>query len=212
LPGQLHLWTLCSDEPPLAQSAAAQSLARFALSRHFRVAEHDWRFARDAQGRPYIAWPRLEPAPHFSISHTRGMLACLVSLTASAAVDVEHIVHTGDLAYVAEAVLARREREALGRLAGRDWTERFFDYWTLKEAYAKARGEGLGLPFGDIGFELDGPGAARVRFGPGVDDDPAAWRFWRSRLGPRHALAVAAKEAFSLWHTSLTERSLACSA
>src|SRR6185503_2047144 len=92
---------------------------------------------------------RTSPGPGWS---RRGMLACLVSLTASAAVDVEHIVHTDDLAHVAEAVLARREREALGRLAGSDWTERFFDYWTLKEAYAKARGEGLGLPFGDIGF------------------------------------------------------------
>lgn len=207
----MHLWTLSSDDPPHAQSAAAQSLARFALSRHFRVAAHEWRFARDALGRPFIAWPRLEPAPHFSLSHTRGMLACLVSLTAAAAVDVEHIVHTDDLTHVADAVLARREREALGHLAGTQWTERFFDYWTLKEAYAKARGEGLGLPLGDIGFELDGPGAARVRFGPGVDDDPAAWRFWRSRLEPRHALAVAARQAFSLSHTALMERSPACS-
>lgn len=221
---QLHLWTLRTDElddGALAgraigilsadernearrfrragnrhQFVMARALVRLALSRHFPVAAGDWRFARDDRGKPFIAGPELLPAPRFSISHTRGLVACLISLCAEAAVDVEAIEHHPDLALVARQVLAPAEHEALSELSGGDWTARFFDYWTLKEAYAKARGLGLGMALRDIAFDLDAHDAIRARFAPAVNDDPAAWLFWRRRLPPRHALSVAARQDF----------------
>ena len=81
-------------------------------------------------------------------------------------------------------------------LSGKDWTARFFDYWTLKEAYAKARGLGLGLTLSDVAFELASDDTIRVHFAAAVDDDPSAWVFWRRRLPPQHTISVAARKDF----------------
>lgn len=220
---QLRLWTLRTDELSAAalavrlgavlstderaearrfQRAAnrhefvlARALARLALSHQFPVAAQDWRFARDRNGRPFIAAPEVSPAVHFSVSHTRGLVACLISSCAEAAVDVEQVEHHPDLALVSEQILTPAERGALSELRGAAWTARFFDYWTLKEAYAKARGLGLCMAFSDIGFDLDAHPSIRVQLAAGADDDASAWVFWQRRLPPQHTICVAAKRS-----------------
>jgi 4'-phosphopantetheinyl transferase len=223
-PGQLHLWTVRTDDlndgaiagrvvEILAadernesrrfrrardqhQFVIARALAKLALSQHFPVAAGDWRFARDHNRKPFIAAPEISPPVRFSISHTQGLLACLVTPSAEAAVDVEKIEPSQDLAAVATQVLSRSEQADLSALSGEDWTARFFDYWTLKEAYAKARGLGLGLALSDISFELKPDGTIGAHFGPVIHDDPSAWMFWRRQLPPQHTLSVAAKRDF----------------
>jgi 4'-phosphopantetheinyl transferase len=68
-------------------------------------------------------------------------------------------------------------------------------YWTLKEAYVKARGLGLSLHLHEFAFELSQP-KIRVVFGPGCPDDERGWRFesWLVE-GARHAaLAVLTED------------------
>ena len=44
------------------------------------------------------------------------------------------------------------------------WRDRFLTYWTLKEAYLKARGLGISVPLSDISFTVDGDREARIAF------------------------------------------------
>src|SRR5262249_19811199 len=124
------------------QFLLARGLLRFALSEHLPVCATDWRFARNENLKPFIIAPKSFSAVNFSLSHTDGLIACLISLVAEAAVDVEKLEFKDDLAPVAKQVLSAAELAALAKLSGQDWTKRFFDYWTLKEAYAKAKGLG----------------------------------------------------------------------
>lgn len=223
-PGQLHLWTvltngqngitiasrlhaiLSADEQKETRRfhrardrhhfVIARALVRLALSDHFPVPAGDWRFDRDHNGKPFVAAPETSPPVQFSVSHTDGVVACLITLSAEAAVDVEKIEYRQDLPRVARQVLSPAEQSALSVLAGRDWTTRFYDHWTLKEAYAKARGLGLSLTLSDIGFELEPDNAIRVHFASQVDDDASTWVFWRRHLSPQHTIAVAAKKDF----------------
>jgi len=219
--GRIYLWTLLTDDASAAervcrfdevlsedekkeacrfrratarhQFVAARVLLRLALSSHFAVPASAWRFERDCNRRPSIAAPALLAPVRFSVSHTEGLVACLITLSAEAAVDVEKLEHDEDLDLVAKEVLTPFEHKTLTALSGTDRTTRFYDHWTLKEAYAKARGLGLSLPLNSIGFDLMQDNTISARFANTIDDDPADWLFWCRHLYPQHTVSLAAK-------------------
>ena len=68
----------------------------------------------------------------------------------------------------------------------------FFDYWTLKESYIKARGLGLKLPLRHFSFLLDGP-APSIAFAPELHDRAETWQFAQFWPTERHRMAVAVR-------------------
>lgn len=219
LEGAAHLWTMrdnnCVDAKGASapQSSAGWMLARVALSECFPVGCHDWKFSRDGRGKPFIAAPQEYCGLGVSISHTDGLVACLISGHGTAAVDVEGVITWDDLPSVAPTILSGEEQRSIEALAGDAWTRRFYEYWTLKEAYAKARGVGLACEFALVSFDL-GPGCdVSVRFADGACEIASEWLFRRLALGPRWAGAVAAmtgpSKTLALAHTELTPDMLA---
>lgn len=69
--------------------------------------------------------------------------------------------------------------------------ERFLEYWTLKESFAKARGVGLSLPLDQFSLRLRAGEPIRIAFGPAIDDQPEAWQLAQLRPTGRHLLALA---------------------
>lgn len=169
----------------------SRALVRLGLSACFTVPPHAWRFERDAKQRPFVTAPAGLPRFQFSLSHTAGLIALLVTSAERAGLDVEHTARTNDLALVATRVCSPTELESLNRLASDAWRERFFQLWTLKEAYAKARGLGIGLPLNRIAFSLRADDAVAVQFSSEIGDDPAAWQFHLRRVTSQHLLAAA---------------------
>ena len=181
------------------QHLAARALARTSLSRYAAVGPADWRFRTGPEGKPEIAGPRAAPPLAFNLSHTRGLVACVVTLGRDAGVDVEQSTRrlTDPLA-LARHGFAPAERRALERLTGRARRELFCDLWTLKEAYVKARGGGfLALPARKVVFEIVPEGAARgtIRLGfePGLEDRAGDWQVALLAPTDKHRLAVAVR-------------------
>ena len=71
-----------------------------------------------------------------------------------------------------ERHFAPDEVRDLRALPAADQARVFFDYWTLKEAYIKARGLGLALPLDQFAFALP-PARRRPPLRAGFDDDAA---------------------------------------
>lgn len=169
----------------------AHGLLRFALSNFVpQVEPPGWSFTTDRYGRPFIAAPATERAVHFSLSHTDGCVACVVSGHRAVGVDVERIQERGSLLETARSVFSLEEIEALRQLAPADFVDRFFDYWTLKEAYLKATGRGLNLPLDRFSMQIS-PEEIGIRFGPSIADDSRRWRFTMRSPSPTHRLAIA---------------------
>jgi 4'-phosphopantetheinyl transferase len=168
-----------------------RALVRTTLSRYAPVAPGGWAFIANVHGRPEILdRPRGVPDLRFNLSHTEGLIACAVTIGREVGIDVEHIGRrlTHD---VAGRFFAPREVRDLHALPADAQPKVFFDYWTLKEAYIKARGLGLALPLGDFAFTLGDTPA--ITFEPSLQDDPATWQFAQAWPTPQHRLGLAVR-------------------
>ncbi len=168
-----------------------RALLRTVLSRYAPVSPKDWRFVANEYGRPEIQEPREERSLRFNLSHTLGLVVCLVSRDREVGVDVEDRTRGGELLDVADRFFSPLEVKALRALPPEEQMDRFFLYWTLKESYIKARGMGLALSLSAFSFDLDRPGnGVRILFDPSLEDDPARWQFSAFSYGRRHAIAA----------------------
>lgn len=221
-PGTAHLWYVFQDEirdPALLDAyrglmtpAEAERQARFmfakgrhehlvtralvrtTLSRYAPVDPRAWSFAIGERGRPEIAGPEGAPPLRFNLSHTDGLIACLVTHDLDVGVDVEDTLRTSSTVDIADRFFSPSEvRELRAQPAERQRT-RFFEYWTLKEAYIKARGMGLALPLDQFSFHLDEGPEIRISFDPRLVDDPESWQFSLYRPSGRHMMAAAIRK------------------
>ena len=170
-----------------------RALVRTMLSRYASVRPAGWSFIANVHGRPEILdRPKGVPDLRFNLSHTEGLIACAVTIGREVGVDVEHIGRrlTHD---VAGRFFAPREVNDLKALPDDQQHTVFFDYWTLKEAYIKARGFGLALPLADFAFKLSPPAPPEITFEPSLDDDPATWQFYQDWPTPQHRLGLAVR-------------------
>ena len=178
-------------EPDRVRYTLAHALVRHVLSRHAPQAPAGWRFFENGHGCPFVLDPPAEAAGlHFNLSHTRGLIAVGVVMGRDLGVDVE-FVDRGLTQDVAGRFFAPGEVRDLRRLPADQQPVTFFDYWTLKEAYIKARGMGLALPLDQFAFALSEEGGPTISFGPGIADDPLRWQFFQAWPLPRHRMGVA---------------------
>jgi len=169
----------------------AHGLLRHALSQHApAVAPSEWRFASGPHGRPEIAGPPAAPPLRFNLTHTDGLVACVVTASGEVGVDAEAIDRPVQPAEIATRFFAPAEVAALRAQPEERQREYFFRCWTLKEAYLKACGSGFSLPLDRFSMAIDGLGP-RIHFGPEIDDRPDRWRFFERQPSPRHTLAIA---------------------
>lgn len=170
----------------------ARALVRTSLSRYANVPPNAWRFVTNEHGRPEIDEPGNQRSLKFNLSHTKGLVVCVVARDREVGVDVEDRQRRGQLLAVAERFFSPHEAAALRRLPEDEQLERFFFYWTLKEAYIKARGKGLAIPLSQFSFELDETPdeGIRISFAPELEDDPDRWQFTAMGFGRQHRIAV----------------------
>ena len=182
-------------EPQRQRYLVTRALVRSTLSRYADVGPAAWSFRERAGGRPELSGPEPVPPLHFNVSHTDGLVACLVGPDRELGVDVENLERHRRALDIADRHFAPDEVEALHALPADARRTRFLELWTLKEAYLKARGVGLRLPLAHFSFRIEARGAIGVEFDARLDDDPRSWQFRLARPTPRHVLAVAARRA-----------------
>lgn len=172
-----------------------RALCRLTLSRYAPVHPAAWRFAANRYGRPEVAMPGLDLPLRFNLSNARSLVACVVTRTADAGVDVEEMDRPGETVAIADQYFSKSEVDGLRRLPAAQQRQRFFELWTLKESYIKARGLGLSIPLEQFSFELQE--TIGISFDARLQDRADDWHFelhWPSR---RHVLAVGLRRGCS---------------
>lgn len=171
-----------------------RALVRTVLSRYAPVAPHRWVFRKNAYGRPGIdhadaAATRIA----FNLSHTPGLIVLGVTCGSDIGVDAENVRVRRAPLEAQRTVLAPGEISALAQLPAAMQHDRFFEYWTLKESYIKARGMGIGLPLQQVCFDLSQQDRIELSTDQRLNDPAARWCLWQWRLRAGYLVAVCAE-------------------
>lgn len=175
-----------------------RAMVRMLLSRYAPVAPDRWVFSQNAYGRPVIA-DAIKAAEveardlFFNLSHTRGLIALAVSRGRELGLDVENVAARAVSLDVAKHFFSATEVAELSRVAPDRQQDRFFEYWTLKESYIKARGMGLSLPLDGFSFEFPHHGAVSISIKPELQDRADRWSFWQYRPTADYLMAICAE-------------------
>lgn len=136
-----------------------------------------------------------KPLLEFNLSHSKGQVMWAFARRA-VGVDLECHRPLDDLLPLAERYFAEPERRALRETPAEQRLERFYHFWTLKEAFIKGVGQGLSMPldsFAIEGADELGPGRCRVA----TFDDPAVGNGWSLAVLSRKPVGFSAAVAVS---------------
>lgn len=175
-----------------------RALVRTTLSRYAPVEPTAWVFSKKRHGRPEIAREHVEATGLcFNVSHTRGLIALGVTRRCALGVDVENLASREVSLGIAERFFSPIEVAELAAVPPERRHDRFFEYWTFKESYIKARGMGLALPLDRFSFRYPDERSVRIEIDAELGDDPGRWGFWQFRPNPQYLLAVCCERPAS---------------
>ncbi len=140
----------------------SRGMLRLLLGCYLGVSSGCVRFTYSPHGKPSMVVPLGEFAPSFSISHSDGMVVCAFARDRGVGVDVEKVRRDFNVEEIAERFFSVAERDALRGIPVHEKHEAFFRCWTRKEAYIKARGEGLSHPLHQFDVSLTPKDAAAL--------------------------------------------------
>jgi 4'-phosphopantetheinyl transferase len=173
-----------------------RALVRTVLSRYADIAPAEWTFVTNAYGRPEIANPEaLSARLSFNISHTHSLIVLGVTQERALGVDVENVCTRPAPVEIAERFFAPAEVAALAALAPHQRQYRFYEYWTFKESYIKARGMGLSIPLDKFDFKFPNDYAVEIATHADLADDPTRWQFWQLSTSSEYLVAVCAEKS-----------------
>jgi 4'-phosphopantetheinyl transferase len=127
----------------------------------------------------------------FNLSHTRGLVAVAVTLGADIGVDVEGRRERDTNLDVARRFFAPAEVRHLESVASGRQPQVFLEFWTLKEAYIKATGEGLSADLSSFAMQLSDP--PTIAFANGNQAAADEWHFRRLHLTNAHVASLAVR-------------------
>jgi 4'-phosphopantetheinyl transferase len=190
------------------QFLLGRMLMRRCLSFYREIAPGDWDFVNNSYGKPALAEVQQLQPLYFNLSHSGGHLVLALSLLEQIGVDIEDSAKPRRVAQLAARYFAAREVDELLRLPQSGQLDRFYELWTLKEAYIKACGLGLAIPLQQFSYLFSAGSELQINFDASFDDSPRSWEVWQLDPGAGLKLGLAARSGEEQQISSLVSRRL----
>ncbi len=176
----------------------ARGVLRTLLSRYLNVAPNLLSFTYNIYGKPTLSSPFCESHVHFNLSHSQDIAVYAFAYIRQIGVDVEYMRSDINYEQLAGYSFSAREQATLSALPQALKQQAFFNCWTRKEAYIKARGTGLSLPLDLFDVSLQ-PGERAMLLASREDSqETTRWSLQEFFPAPSYAGAIAVEG--SEWH------------
>ncbi len=188
-----------------ARYIAARGTLRALLARYLRTSPGDLRFCGGAHGKPALVPGSGTEYLRFNLSHSHGLALFAFAWRREVGVDLERVHPFPNSDRVAERFFSAQEVTALRELPKIAQTEAFFQCWTRKEAYIKARGEGLSIDLASFAVSLAPGQLTNLPINNNDNTEAGQWSLCALAPGAGYVAAVAAEGAdwsLVLWQYS----------
>lgn len=124
----------------------AHGVLRIILGRYLNADPSQLRFCYNAYGKPSLDFPFDKSKLNFNFSHSHEIALYAFTYAKQIGIDVEYMRSDIEYERLAKHNFSPKEQATLHALPEALKQQAFFNCWTRKEAYIKARGTGLSLP------------------------------------------------------------------
>ena len=216
LPNEVHVWqanldlpvqqlqklleTLSIEEQERAERfrfeqhrqrfTASRGILRALLGHYLGVTAKEVQFCYGNHGKPALAEKWCNRTLQFNLSHSEHLALYALAWNRQVGIDLEHIRPATDIEQISKRFFIAQEYADLIALPQKQQREAFFRYWTCKEAYLKAIGDGIaGLSQVEISFS--NPKAPCVIWYGGDSYSSQTWSLQTLAPAPNYTGALA---------------------
>ena len=216
-PNQVHVWRAYLDVPKMQRESlqrilsadelqragrfhferdqnrfiTARGILRHILGSYLRKNPYNVRFEYTAKGKPILAMAYEPGILSFNLSHSNAFALYAVTLHRNIGIDIEHISENVAIWEIARRFFSQAETSSLERIHKNKVHELFFQYWTRKEAFLKARGEGISFSMEKIDVSLIKGRILSPITLPGDESESMRWYIQDLFPGCGYAAAIA---------------------
>jgi len=199
--GEIHVWCVSLDQPASRFQELSQTLSpdehtraeRFHFEKdrkHFVVSRGilriilgsylgaepgDLQFCYGKHGKPALAGISGNERICFNSSRSEGLALYAFTRDREVGVDIQYIHDLPEMDQIVEHFFSVKEREAFYALPEDKRKETFFKYWTRKESFIKAIGDGLFCPMDSFDVSLSTGDPAGLLMIGGDSNETSGW-------------------------------------
>jgi len=170
----------------------ARGCLRTILARYLEIAPRKIQFTYTPYGKPELATSTSQPQSlNFNLAHSGGFALYALTEVGEIGIDLEHVrpEFAGD--EIARRFFSSDEVARLTKLPANVRHEAFFNCWTRKEAFIKAKGIGLSLPLDQFDVTLTPSEPAALLRTRWDENEAARWSLKAIDVGPGYVAAAA---------------------
>jgi 4'-phosphopantetheinyl transferase len=167
------------------QYIVARGLLRELLGGYLKRSPVELPLCYGPHGKPKLLTDQMREPIRFNLSHSNGLAVYAFASEREVGIDLELVRPTFAEREVASRFFSDKELADLNRLPPEMRAEGFFLCWTRKEAYVKARGQGLQIPLQNFSVTLAPSEPAEL-----LSADSARWTLRSFEPAPGYVAAV----------------------
>lgn len=151
----------------------ARGILRKLLGQYLQCSAESLVFKQNQYGKLYLDTSSIE----FNLSHSHDLALFIFALNASVGIDVEFIRSDYDFIDIAKKFFSKAEVTELLSLPKAEQSQAFFNCWTRKEAFIKAKGMGMFCALDKFSVEVNSYKEGKMRLVGDTNDmlDTKKW-------------------------------------
>jgi 4'-phosphopantetheinyl transferase len=171
-----------------------RSSLRRLLARYLGAEASALRFRHGKHGKPALERSQNSKSLDFNLAHSHGLAVLAITKGVPVGVDIEYHHRRLIERDLAGRFFSTSEVDALKALPPGDWQQGFLNCWVRKEAYLKARGEGLSFPLDAFTVSLTPGHPPRLLENQLETGEPGLWSLYALALDDGYVGALAIPE------------------